>query len=212
MSFKNALTKMGLVEEDVKVAPKKPVQQPAPQQSTQASYSAPSSYDRSVSVDPAIQEMLQQSLQSSKLDGFDYLKFMAAVEEMKSTGVQEDARFKMASYTAKQMGVDKDKLLRSGNHYLDVLKEDEGEFNSSCDDYEKNNITARDNKISQLEATMTKLAKQLSDAQADHDQLQKELAEQKAILETRKSSFSATLQNFRATIESNIQKINQYLQ
>ncbi len=212
MSLKNGLIKLGLVEEDVKVTPKA---KPAPQQqvSTQAAYTAPSVYDRSApQVDPAIQEMLQQSLQTSKLSGFDYLKFMAAVEEMKSTGTPEDARFKMASFTAKQMGVDKGELLKSGNHYLDVLKEDEGDFNASCDDYEKNNITARETKISQLEATMTKLAKQLADAQADHDQLQKELAEQKAILETRKSSFQATLQVFRATIESNIQKINQYLQ
>lgn len=215
MSFKKALTKMGLIEEEVQTqAPTKPVPQPtAPTQSftSPTSTFTPQYQPTPVSNDPAIESMLSQSLQENKLAGFDYLKFVSAVEEMKSLGTPEDARFKMAFFTAKQLGVDKNGLLTSGSHYLTVLKQDEDEFNVNCAEHYKNNIQAKTNKIAQMEETMANLAKQLAQIQQDHALLKQEVLVESEKLEQKKNSFQLTLKNFRANIESNIQKINQYL-
>lgn len=214
MSFKKALTKMGLVEEEVTVAPKKP-QAPTPTPTNAAQYTAPSFYAPAAApaaADPAVTEMLNNSLKESQLAGFDYMKFVSAVDEMRSSGVPEASIYKMAFSTAKQMGVNKTDLIKSGEHYLGVLKEDEDGFNADVAQYEKKEVQTKEAKIAQLEATMTNLAKSLSQAQQDHDALQQEVQQQKESIETRKASFQVTLQNFRATIESNLQKINQYLQ
>lgn len=210
MALKNFLNKMGLVEDEIVVAPKKAAQQAPAQQAS--NFTPAPVYVPSPSVDPAIQEMLAQSLQENKLSGFDYLKFTSAVEESKSTGVSEDARFKMTFSTAKQLGVDKNNLLKSGAHYLDVLSQDEADFNADCAQYDKKEIQSREAKIAQIESNLTDLSKQLAQAQQDHVTLTQELQSEKERLESRKTAFQVTLQNFRATIESNIQKINQYLQ
>lgn len=219
MGFKKALTKMGLVEEDAQVTPKAKVTTsvatPVPAQTfSQLSYSGGSAgtYQAPAQIDPAISEMLNKSLQSSKLSGFDYMKFIASVEKSKSSGVSEDARFKMVYSTAQELGISKEGLVESGKHYLGVLTEDENDFNADCATFEKDEVTARETKLSQIETSMTDLSKKLAQLQQDHQTLQQEVAEQKAQLESRKSSFQATLQTFRATIEQNIQKINQYLQ
>lgn len=218
MDFKKALNKMGLVEDEVPV--KKTAAQPAPAVAPAQTFTptpsgnisfSPPSYTPPPTIDPTITEMLAQSLQDNKLAGFDYLKFISAVEESKATGVPEDARFKMTFSTAKQLGVDKTNLLNSGKHYLDVLTQDETDFNADCAQYDKKEVQSRTNKISQLEDTITQLSKQLAQAQQDHVTLAQELQDETARLESRKSAFQVTLQNFRATIESNIQKINQYL-
>lgn len=214
INFKNALTKMGLVEEEITVARK-----PAPTQGTATapgvsapvSYTPMAQYTPAPTVDPTIQDMLTQSLQDNKLAGFDYLKFAASVEEMKAFGAAEDARYKMAYSTAKQMGVDKNNLLKSGQHYLDVLTQDEADFNQDCNEYDKKEIQSRDAKISQIQTSIADLTKQLTQLQQDGLQLQQESQTEKMRLESRKSAFQMTLQVFRATIESNIQKINQYL-
>lgn len=212
MPLKNFLSKVGIIEEEIKVSPKKVPQMPS---AAPTSFAQPTSSFAPTpvapSVDPAIQEMLTQSLEENKLSGFDYLKFSSSVEETKAFGVPEDARYKMAFSTAKQLGVDKANLLKSGQHYLDVLSQDEADFNADCTQHDKKEIQARETKATQIEGTMTQLAKQLADLQQEHSTLKQELQSEKERLESRKVAFQATLQNFRATIESNIQKINQYL-
>jgi hypothetical protein len=219
MPLKKFLNKMGLVEDEIPTTKAKtqPTQAPAASApaaapvSSMTSFSA-MSYTPAPVVDPSIQEMLNQSLQENKLSGFDYLKFITAVEESRSSGVPEDARFKMTYSTAKQLGVDKNSLLKSGQHYVDVLAQDENDFNSDCDQYEKSQVTAREAKIAQIENTITDLNKQLSQLNQDHMTLSSELQQERIKLESRKVSFKVTLESFRGAIKSNIDKINQYLQ
>lgn len=218
MALKSFLAKAGLIEEDVPVSKPKQATQPTP--TVQAQSPAPSYQPSSFTatsfsapaVDPSIQEMLNQSLQDNKLSGFDYLKFISAVDEARATGVPEDARFKMTFLTAKQLGVDKASLLKSGAHYVDVLAQDENDFNADCDQYEKNEIQAREAKISSIETTITELNRQLTQLNQDHMTLSQELQQEKIKLESRKVSFRVTLESLRNSIKSNLDKINQYLQ
>lgn len=208
MAFKSFLNKMGLVEEDIKVTKAKTtVQAPIPTPSVSASMTTVSTV-----TDPSIQEMLSQSLQENKLSGFDYLKFISAVEESRSTGLPEEARFKMTFSTAKQMGVDKTALLKTGEHYVEVLTQDETDFNADCAEHEKNEVQSREAKITSIESTIEDLTKQLTQLNQDHMKLSEELQQEKIKLESRKVSFKVTLESFRGTIKSNIDKINQYLQ
>lgn len=215
MGFKNVLNKMGLVEDEIPTVKQKASTVTSPQVPVTMQGVHTSTYSTSFTpatdIDPTIQKMLEDSLQENKLSGFDYLKFTSAVEEMKSTGTAEDARFKMAGFTAKQMGVDKAGLLKSGEHYLDVLSQDESDFGANCAEYLKKEITSRESSISKIESTITDLTKQLAQLQQDHSTLSQELQNETSRLESRKTAFQVTLKDFRATIESNIKKINQYL-
>lgn len=209
MSFKNALTKLGLVEEEVgktapttKTAPTKTVKSPIVEETQEASSS---------DADPEITEMLQKSLQDNKLSGFDYLKFVSVVEKMKGKVASEEGRYQAAFSAAEELGATKTSLLKSCDHYLDVLKEDEGEFNDNCEEYAKKEVKSKETKLAQTEASIDELNKQLEQLTSDRESLKQELEEGKSKLETRKSSFQATLENFKSSIQSNIEKINQYL-
>lgn len=210
MSLKKVFTKMGLVEEDVVVKYQpQPTKTVVTKTETQPVVETPSYASK---VDPDISEMLQSSLQENKLSGFDYLKFISAVEKMKSTGTPEDARFKMAFSAAESMGVTKISLLKTGDHYLDVLKQDEDDFNENCDQFDKKEVKSRENKLAQTEASITTLTKQLEQLNQDRESLKQELEDEKSKLETRKASFQTTLESFRSSIQANVEKINQYLQ
>jgi hypothetical protein len=210
MALKSFLNKMGLVEDEIVVT--KPAA-PAAKPTQSYTPSAPQpTYVPTPQVDPAISEMLAQSLQENKLSGFDYLKFSSSVEETKTFGVPEDARYKMAFSTAKQLGVDKNNLLKSGQHYLDVLSQDENDFNADCDQYDKKEIQSRKSKITEISNTIGDLTTKLAQLQQEQTTLAQELQDETARLESRKNAFQVTLQTFRATIQSNIEKINQYLQ
>src|SRR5579863_940060 len=178
MPLKSFLNKMGLVEDEVQVAkPKAPstTQSGRPEALPTTLTSFTNFSTPTPTVDASIQDMLNQSLQDNKLSGFDYLKFISAVDETKATGIPEDARFKMTFSTAKQLGVDKTTLLKSGAHYLDVLGQDEGDFNADCSQYEKNEVQSRETKLANVESTISSLNKQLAQLNQDHMTLSQEL-------------------------------------
>ena len=212
MDFKKAFTKMGLVEEDVPVTPKAKTSTPvvetkkSPIVETKTTYRKPEP-----EVDPEISEMLEKSLQDGKLSNFDYLKFVSMVDKMKGKVSSEEARFQTAFSAAEELGVTKASLLKSGDHYLDVLTEDEQDFNENCSDFEKKEIKSRETKLATSAANIEALTKELAQAQEEHETLESELQDQKAKLESRKESFQTTLESFRSTIKDNVEKINQYL-
>ena len=204
MSLKKALTKMGLVEDTVSI----PKAEPTIATKTTVPTMVPTT---TVEIDIAISKTLQQSLQDNKLSGFDYLKFIAATDEMKTYGTPEDARYRMAFLAAKQVGVDKDSLVKSGQHYIDVLKQDETDFNAECIQFEKKEVQAKDTKIAELEAKLTSLNEQLTQANLDHTNLTDEVRGKRASLASRQAAFKGTLETFVGNIEANIAKINKYL-
>ena len=204
--FKSAFTKLGLVEDTV---PTPKTKATTPTKTAQPAYvPAPSV---TLEVDAETAKALEQSLQENKLSGFDYLKFIAATEEMKAYGTPEETRFKMAFSTAKQLGLDINSLVKSGQHYLDVLEQNENEFKSDCAQFEKEEVQSKEIKISQLEVKLTTLSEQLTKAKQERDSLTGEVQEKKAILESRRTSFQNTLKTFTSNIEANIAKINQFL-
>lgn len=202
MSLKKAFTKLGLLEEDAVPVAK------TPQRTQTAQVAAPTP---TPVVDDSIAKALEQSLQDNKLSGFDYLKFVAATEEMKVYNTPEETRYKMAFSTAKQLGLDRDSLIKSGEHYLSVLKQDDVEFKSECAQHEKKEITAKETKLAELETKITSLTEQANKAKEDHAALTEEVQEKKTSLESRRTAFESTLQSFVDTIEANIAKITKYL-
>lgn len=200
--MKNMFIKLGLVEEAVvaKKAPTKP-----------QTVAQPKIMVVEPTIDASINQMLLQSIEENKLAGFDYLKFMSSVEEMKVYGTQEDARFKMTFATAKQLGVDKEGLNKSAQHYLDVLKNDENEFNTECTQFAKKEITARETKLTELEAKLTTLSGQIEATKVEYAKLSEEVSEKKDSLELRRNNFKNTFDNLVLTIQANLEKINKYL-
>ena len=191
--MKKFLNKIGLLEDDALPVPAKAKAAPL----ALVPKSQPT-------VDPEFQKAIAQSLQDNKLSGFDYLKFSLSVEETEGFGASEETRFKMTFSTAKQFGVNKANLLKSSQHYLDILTQNEADFESDCDSYEKKEIKSRETKLSQTETTMASLEKQLTQLREDQATLTQELQDENDQLETRKSAFQLTLASFRDSIVANV--------
>jgi chromosome segregation ATPase len=196
---------------------------PKPQASQQSlvvpTMTMPMSAPMVAGPDPEIRAALLQSINEKKLPGYDYLKYIAALEEMKSMVPAEDARFRMAFITAKQFGIDKSKLAETGKHYLQVLNEDAREFQEHLNEKMQESVTAREKQLADLDSQIQsrqmqieKLSAEIQAAQMQRNDLASQVAETRAKLDSKKRSFEVTHAGCVAEIEANIQKINQYLQ
>lgn len=167
-------------------------------------------------VDPEIRAVLLESLQNNKLAGFDYLKFVAALEEMKEFGGTEESRLKMAFITAKQLGVDKVKLTESAKHLLGVLERDASEFNAQLIDKQTQTVGANEKRLEEIEKTiethhktLVSLNEEIGKLQLERNTLTAKVTEDRIKLETKKASFENTYTSLTSEIQANIQKINQ---
>lgn len=204
MSFKKAFTKLGLLEEEAVPVAKRA-------QPTQATQMTAPTATMEPAVDEETAKALEQYLQDNKLAGFDYLKFVAAVDEMKAYNTPEETRFKMAFSTAKQLGLDKDSLMKSGQHYLDVLAQYEKDFKAESAQFEKKEVIAKQTQLTDLEAKITSLTEQLMQTKANHAALTEEVQNKKDTLASGQLTFQTTLQSFVDAIDANLAKITKYL-
>ena len=176
-------------------------------------------YTSTPGVDPSIRSMLLQAMSDNKLAGYDYLKFVAALEEMKTDIPSEATRFKTAFAVAKQLSVDKATLAKSGQHYIDVLNNTAKEFQDNLASKMQETVTSGEKRLQEIDGQIqgrqeqiAKLTAEIQAAQTERTELASKVAENHAKLDSRKQSFDVTHAGCVAEIEANIQKINQFLQ
>src|SRR5690606_39218150 len=88
----------------------------------------PSSPAEPGKVQDKLFDVLFGALQANNQQGFDYMEFKDFVKSLASVPMDDATRFKSAFATAQTMGATKDVILKSANHYLDILSREEAKF------------------------------------------------------------------------------------
>lgn len=162
---------------------------------------------------------LAKALEKNNLPGFDYIEFKQALHSLQEMDMDEATAFKSAFATASTMGLTKDKLLKTTNHYKNVLVKEKQQFdqalqkqmeqrvNNKLTEVEKlkKQITVYQEKIKELEAKIAK-------AQDTIDHADEHIQAAKNKIEGTQEAFEHTLQSIINEIDKDIESINTYLQ
>lgn len=111
---------------------------------------------------------LSAAIENKNLKQFDYFEFKQSIHELRNL-LDEPTAMKSAFVTAKQVGMTKDNLLESIQHYLRVLSQEKAKFDAALQNQvvervnkkreEKkklaNHVAAIQQKIKELEAQIT---------------------------------------------------------
>jgi septal ring factor EnvC (AmiA/AmiB activator) len=213
---KNKFNLKGLfVKEDVPTSPVTTSPTPVAAQTYSPGPLYQSPLPTTTSTDPEVRDALLQSLQEKQLAGFDYLKYVAALAKMAGT---EESRFRNAFVVAEQLGVTKAQLIKTADHYKEVLARDLQDFNSSFAETQAKEVGAHEDRIKEIDTTITAINTQIQQLNAQVTQLQQEkgtlsgqVMENRTKLEVRKRSFEVTHAALLSEIDANSQKINQYI-
>jgi DNA repair exonuclease SbcCD ATPase subunit len=170
-------------------------------------------------VDSKYESELISSLKSSASQTeFDYIKFKAAIEDMQDDVPEEGARFKAVFKTIKSLGVTPKKLITDVSKCINVLKQEQDEFNEKVLGSLQEDITSKEQGFSNLEQaiseknkTILKLQKEIEDATSQKTQLKTEIESSKAKLQNKKANFEQTLKKLVSDLKSDSDKIKLYL-
>ena len=178
----------------------------------------PSSPAEPGKVQDKLFDVLFGALQANNQQGFDYLEFKDFVKSLASVPMDDATRFKSAFATAQTMGATKEVILKSANHYLDILAREEAKFQDALKGRKEADLTGQQGQIKDLEqlirqkeADIEKLQKEIEAHRATIGQVEESINAASVKINQTAADFEATYQSLVGQIRADIQQIEQHL-
>ncbi len=163
-------------------------------------------------------EFLINALASNSQQGFDYLKFKAAMHQLQGLGMDEATSVKNAFVTASTVGLSKDKLIHSSEIYRKVLVQEREQFDAAMrnqlekrvaskedeTEYLKEKIIEYKQKIAELEENIRSYEQKVANADSEIDR------EKEKILSTQ-NKFEEVHSVFMETMEKDLKLFKEIL-
>lgn len=163
-------------------------------------------------------DFLTSALEKNNLPGFDYIEYKQSLGALMAMNIDEMTSFKSAYATAATVGLTKDKLLKTADHYKGILNNEKTQFDAALEKQMQQRVKSKQDEV-------IKLNKQIEDYQLKIKQMQDKIAESKAIvanadedirssmekIDTTRESFEFTLKSILNEIDKDVDNINRYL-
>lgn len=163
-------------------------------------------------------DVLFQAMERANVDGFDYLEFKKALQNLAKMDMDEATRYRSAFAMAQTMNATPDSLVSTAGHYLSALQREEQQFEQALAKQEQQRIGARRQQLEQLEQEAAAKSEQISRLQAEIDALQEQqqeirqsIREAATRVEQTKNDFIVSYERLVNQIRSDIEKMRQYL-
>ncbi len=167
---------------------------------------------------PELTEVLFKAMEQNNIEGFDYLEFKQSLNSLKKMPMDDQTRYQSAFAMAQTMGVTVERLLQTGQHYLDVLKQEEQKFEVAVNNQKARQIGEKGQQITKMEEAIKAKAEQIKqltlEIEADQvkaTQLKQELSEATVKVEATRSNFMASSEALVQQIRSDLDNIKNFL-
>ena len=169
-------------------------------------------------VNDEMANMLMAAIEEANLPGFDYIEFRDAVNKMANTGMTESNKFLAIFTTANSMGLTRESLLSSIDHYVSVINEKREGFMEHVSALMASEVDGRHEQAAKLDAEIAEAAEQIAELnkkiqESQHAKinLQNEANTEKMNIENTRASFEATFQMVLNKLESDRTSIMNYI-
>ncbi len=163
-------------------------------------------------------KILFGAMEKNNIDGFDYLEYRQSLQSLKKMDMDEPTRYKSAYAMAQTMGASPDYLIKTAQHYIDVLQKEEDKFGKALQNQRTRQIGEKEQQlkdvntmIRQKAEQIQKLSKQIEEHQAQIAQLENDVSQASVKVESTKNDFVASYQTIVGQIAKDVENMKQYL-
>lgn len=153
----------------------------------------------SAGVNDEMAQMLMSAIEEANLEGFDYIEFRDTVNDLGNNGMTEANKFLSVFATASRMGLTRETLLSSIDHYLGVIGEKREAFMAMVESQLESEVQGRYDKAASLDEDIAKAQEEINrlnevitNSQREKIQLQNEANTEKMNIENTRASFEST--------------------
>ena len=169
-------------------------------------------------LDPKSIESLVRALEKNNLPGFDYLEFKLSLGKLALMDLPEEMAYKSAFATASTVGLTKEKLLTTGQHYRKVLHDEKEQFSQALQGQLQKRVNNKQEEVIKLKTQIqawqeqiVNLQNQIDKSQATIDDAGSQMEAEMKKIQSTKDSFEHTHLSIMNQIELDLQNIQRYL-
>lgn len=173
---------------------------------------------RSGQVSQEFTGVLLKAMERANLEGFDYLEFKNALNNLKKVEADESKRYRSAYALAQTMGTTPAQLIQTAEHYLAALHAEEKAFEEALAGQMQSQVGNRmeqvaavEKAIQDKEARIQQLQKEVEQHRQDIAATQAEVNSAKAKMEDTKRDFIASHDNLVRQIQGDVENIKKHL-
>jgi hypothetical protein len=163
-------------------------------------------------------DVLLKAIEANNLEGFDYLEYKQALQNLAKMAMDEQTRYQSAFAMAQTMGVTPAKLKQSAEHYLKILNAEELKFQDALKNQKNKQIVEKQKAVTQLDNIIKQKAKQIEQLKAEMVKHTKQLESHKKSMTGAAEKVEKTRINFESAyvsvtgqIKVDLEKMKQYL-
>jgi len=161
---------------------------------------------------------LTEALLRNNLKGFDYLEFRASLRALAHLDMDKAQAFKSAFATASVLGLTRDHLISSINHYKTVLSNEKEAFDQAHRNQVSQQLQAREKEIKALESDMdtfkgqiAALEDKIAQCQTLMQQKQEQMKDAEVRIESTRKHFDHALAAIQVEMDGDVAAIDLYL-
>lgn len=169
-------------------------------------------------IDPKFNELLMKAIETNNLDGFDYLEFKNSLKSVEKVIPDEAVRYTSAFEMAKTMGLTKDKLISTAEHYASILTTEAKKFQDAVENQRRIQVGDRQSSIEKLnqavkdkQVMIEKLQAEMKSAEQNLKNLNAEIDQAELKISNTEKQFAMSYQLINNQIKDDINKIKSYL-
>lgn len=162
--------------------------------------------------------IMTAALEESNLPGFDYLEFKQSMAALEKMNMDKATAIKSAFATASTVGLTKEKLLQTADHYRSILNEQKSEFDDALQNQvklkvegKKKEVATLRKKIEEHKSAIEKLELEIQKSQETIDSSDKDIQAEEHKIEKTKDSFETVYKSILQIISKDMESFNQHL-
>lgn len=163
-------------------------------------------------------DVLLKAIKEGNINEFDYLKFKQSVISLTDMNIDEDTSFKSAFATASTIGLNKEKLLKTADHYLKLLERERDHFADALKNQRSERISGRITGVSEMKEKLKLNLQKIEALQKENEIIQSKIdgaddliQKEKDKIEEIKDKFVSAYSFLENTIKQDIEKIDKYI-
>lgn len=164
-------------------------------------------------------DFLINALDKNNLPGFDYIEFKQSLSALNDQmDIEEATAYKSTFATASVLGLTKEKLLKTADHYRSILNAEKVQFDAALEKQVAQRVVSKQQEVAKLrkqieeyKKTIVDLEKKIAAAEDIISRADDEIAGTKDKIESTRESFERTLQSILNQIQLDMESINKHL-
>lgn len=161
-------------------------------------------------IDPSVEEHFIKLMKDANLPGPDYFEFKNAINQ-NTLPIAENMLFQTVFNTFKAMGVEKNILLSSLDEYISIITKDKEAFELQIKTKQDEDIVRKQSILNQHQLKITELNNEIARLNNESNQIQQEINNSQLQISNITNAYNLSLNNVLQTLQSDKQKINQYI-